>query len=122
MPRRLPRPCSRPGCPELTTERWCDLHRQQEGRSRAPGASRHYGTARWQRLRLLVLHRDPVCVVCGEQPATEADHIIPLARGGDDSMVNLQGVCLVCHSRKTATEGLAFGRCVDGEGGSKTER
>ncbi len=30
MPRKPKRPCSFPGCPELTDGRYCDMHQRQE--------------------------------------------------------------------------------------------
>jgi 5-methylcytosine-specific restriction protein A len=65
---------------------------------------RYYDNARWRRLRLLVLDRDPLCVLCLrsgiETPSTVADHIQP-HNGNYDlmwSMDNLQGLCESCHS------------------------
>lgn len=73
-------------------------------------AQRGYG-ARWQRLSKAVLARDVICQHNGcELPATEADHIIPKPKGGQDTMDNLQGLCKPCHSRKTASEDGGFGR------------
>lgn len=67
----------------------------------------------------MVLARDPLCVMCvseakgqlaGVEPATEADHIVPLRRGGTNELSNLQGLCHRHHSRKTATEDSNFVR------------
>jgi 5-methylcytosine-specific restriction enzyme A len=62
----------------------------------------------------MILRRDPLCkiaILCdGATPSTEVDHIIPLARGGDNSPENLQGACRRCHSHKTATEDSGFAR------------
>ena len=52
----------------------------------------------------MVLHRDPICVICNHAAATDCDHIVPKADGGQDRMENLQGICWDCHSSKTATE------------------
>jgi len=41
---------------------------------------------------------------CGERPSAEADHIVPAAEGGTDSIDNGQGLCLDCHERKTQAE------------------
>jgi 5-methylcytosine-specific restriction endonuclease McrA len=70
---------------------------------------RLYDRRRWRdRLRTLVLARDPLCKIAalrdGTALSTEADHIIPLRRGGDNSMSNLQVACHACHSHKTASE------------------
>jgi 5-methylcytosine-specific restriction endonuclease McrA len=62
----------------------------------------------------MVIARDPLCriaVLCdGTARSTEADHITPKSKGGDDSMENLQGACHQCHSHKTATEDSTFAR------------
>ena len=59
---------------------------------------------RWQRLRLMVLARDPICKICNREPSVDVDHIIPKEDGGPDSMENLQGACHSCHSKKTMKE------------------
>lgn len=73
-------------------------------KSRLSSSQRGYGS-HWRKLRKMVLAAQPICSVgtCF-QPAIEVDHIIPKARGGDDSFSNLQGLCKSCHSRKTAKE------------------
>lgn len=62
----------------------------------------------WRRLREQVLQRDKYlcqCQECKERfvplEANEVDHIIPLARGGTDSMDNLRAINADCHKRKT---------------------
>lgn len=74
---------------------------------RPSAAGRGYGAA-WRKLRRMVLNRDPLCVKCKANGklvyASEADHIIPKSRGGRDSLVNLQGLCKRCHSKKTRKE------------------
>ena len=111
MPSALPRPCSAPACGRLTTGRYCpDHHRdasRRYDRQRGSAAKRGYGRT-WQKLREMVLRRDPVCVLCEQKgltvPATEADHIRPKRDGGEDSLANLQGLCKSCHSNKTLNE------------------
>jgi len=51
-----------------------------------------------------ILQRDPWCVHCGERPSTQADHIKPVAEGGDHSLSNGQGLCEPCHAAKTRRE------------------
>lgn len=73
--------------------------------------SRHkrgYGY-RWQKLRLIILARDPICKICGRAASTDVDHIIPKSKGGLDAVDNLQGLCHSCHSRKTASEDGGYG-------------
>lgn len=118
MPYAPKKPCAQPGCGGLTDARYCARHAHVEAEERAavhrhvdqhrPSASkRGYGHT-WQKLRKLILHRDPVCVMCAREAATEVDHIVALAKGGDNALENLQGLCKSCHSRKTATEDGAF--------------
>ena len=113
MPRTAPKPCTFPGCPAITRGGRCERHqRRTEGdydRKRGTAAQRGYD-ATWRRLRKMVLNRQPICQACGRRPATEVDHIIPKARGGDDSFENLAGLCRPCHSRKTAKEDGGWGR------------
>ena len=42
------------------------------------------------------------CVNCGSKERIELDHIIPLARGGQDIETNLIPVCRGCNARKGA--------------------
>ena len=116
MPWAAPTPCREPGCRAMATSAGrCDQHRRQQRKdmdSRRPNAAaRGYCSARWKRLRLLVLHRDPVCRWPGcQSPSQEVDHITPKSRGGDDSMDNLQGLCRIHHSAKTVAHDGGFGR------------
>ena len=118
MPRALPRPCTTPGCPEITEGGPCPKHlgarRRASDAKRDPKDKSFYNSARWQNLRKLVLHRDPVCTECNQQPSTDVDHRIALAKGGTHSEDNLRGLCGPCHARKTALEDGGFGRQVAG--------
>jgi len=128
MPYRSRYPCGWPGCPEIIRDgRYCEEHskqdQQQQDQDRPTAAARGYG-ARWRRLRGMVLHREPVCrdpfgihaknneVVA----SSEVDHIIPLARGGTNKLINLQALCKSCHSKKTILLDGGLGR----EGGVKS--
>lgn len=61
----------------------------------------------WQRRRRAILRRDPICRACFAAPATEVDHI---GDPSDHSPANLQGLCAVCHGRKTTDQSLAARR------------
>lgn len=51
----------------------------------------------------LVASRDgEFCAKCGSVEKLTVDHITPLSRGGDNSLENLQILCLVCNSKKGA--------------------
>lgn len=58
----------------------------------------------WEKLRLMVLRDQPICAHCQRAPATEVDHIIAKAKGGDNDRANLVGLCKPCHSVKTCRE------------------
>ena len=122
MPTKTRKPCRAPGCPNLclSGESYCDDHKRERDRAydnqRGSTAQRGYG-AKWQRLRVMILARDPLCgdpfgihAEHGElTPATEVDHIRSLRRGRRNTMDNLQALCRECHSRKTALEDGRWG-------------
>ena len=96
------RQCQHAGCGAsvLPPARFCARHRQGE-----PQTSRSvYHKAQHRRWRKLVLARDAICVDCGEALATDADHKVPLSKGGSWALSNGQGLCHRCHSVKTARE------------------
>jgi len=41
-----------------------------------------------------------VCLSCGRVDRLTADHIIPLSIGGDNSLRNIQPLCVFCNSKK----------------------
>jgi 5-methylcytosine-specific restriction endonuclease McrA len=51
--------------------------------------------------------------------SVQVDHIQPLKEGGGNGRANLQGLCLACHSGKTAIVSSGWGAGM-GEGGSKS--
>lgn len=56
---------------------------------------------RAQRLVKATLARyGDVCHLCGRRGATSADHIIPRAHGGDDSLDNLRPAHVSCNSSR----------------------
>jgi 5-methylcytosine-specific restriction enzyme A len=110
------KPCSSPGCSNLTRERYCEQHqhleterRKQYEKKRGTAAQRGYG-ARWRKARKWYLMNNPICVSCGDV-ATVVDHIIP-HKGNYDlfwDKNNWQSLCSSCHSRKTVKEDGGFG-------------
>ena len=120
MPYRPKRPCSYPGCPNLTDGRYCPEHKkimdaQYDMRIRDKGAREFYISHEWKKLRRNFLIEHPFCEECHRQgrltKATVVDHIIPIRQGGpalDEG--NLQALCASCHSRKSVDEGSRYGK------------
>ena len=114
MPYRPKHPCKHPGCGELVTGTYCDVHTPQPMDYRGSAASRGYGRT-WQRESKAYLSRHPWCMECERKgkrtPATEVDHKKP--HKGDARLFwdrdNWQGLCHRCHSIKTAKEDGGFG-------------
>jgi len=118
MPRKPKRPCSYPGCPELTDDRYCEQHqilvnKQYNKHQRDPESNKRYGRS-WKRIRDRYIKTHPLCEECQRQgrltPAEEVHHIIPLANGGSNNKENLMSLCKSCHSRITAQSGDRWGR------------
>lgn len=126
MPRSVGRPCSKNGCPEVVygSETDCPEHKRERQRlsefKRNERPSRQYAvkqtnTARYRKARKMFLARNPLCVECQRngivKASAELDHIIP--HKGDPMLFwdqdNWQGLCVSCHSRKTATEDGGWG-------------
>lgn len=108
MPYRAPKPCSVPGCGELTHSGRCEAHTRQAEQARGTAKQRGYDRRHELLFRERVLTRDPVCVLCGRRWATQADHY-PLsrrelvARGmNPNDPDNGRGLCGPCHSKATA--------------------
>ncbi len=92
-----------PNMPQSHSEQKQARRRRTVDQARASASERGYDR-RWQRLRKLILHRDPICKICDRVSSTDVDHIIPKAQGGEDTEENLQGLCHACHSKKTTGE------------------
>lgn len=74
------------------------IYKQHE-RLRGKTAERGYGGT-WKRLRLMVLHRQPICGEPGcNQPAEDVHHVDGNPR--NNLMENLQGLCHRHHSMLT---------------------
>lgn len=43
-----------------------------------------------------------VCLACGATERLTPDHIVPLARGGENVITNIQPLCIDCNRRKNA--------------------
>lgn len=116
MPNRPPIHCPRcqgvhPAgvCPQARAQ--AKAKAQQRSKARGP---RPYNRVAWQRLRRMILARDPICrdpEGC-TQPSTDVDH-----RNGDatdNREDNLWGLCHAHHSKKTAREQGGYGNTQRG--------
>ena len=103
MPTAPARLCSHPGCNKLAKHSHRAAYDERRGSASARGYDRHH-----QRWREMVLHRYPYCRQCDMEGrvtlATEADHVIPLRKGGGWALENGAGLCHSCHSQKTWAE------------------
>ena len=113
MPRKPKRPCSFPGCPNLTDGRFCEEHKKKENKryeryDRNPATKRRYGRA-WKRIRDSYAAEHPLCEQCmavGRYVATAViHHKLPLAEGGTHDRRNLIALCKECHARIHAKNG-----------------
>lgn len=113
LPRKPKRPCSYPGCPNLTDGRFCEEHKREENKryekyDRDPAVRRRYGRV-WKRVRDAYVKEHPFCELCFEKkilvPVEEVHHIKPLSEGGNHSKSNLISLCKSCHARIHAERG-----------------
>lgn len=109
--RRIPKPCRNPTCgAKVEKELFCEDCKNKSGPAIHNYTTRteqkkFYSSATWQKLRLIVLRKNPICQICSNAPACHVDHITRISRGGaalDES--NLQALCRPCHSKKTNAE------------------
>jgi 5-methylcytosine-specific restriction protein A len=108
MPQRPMRPCTHPGCRELTRGGRCERHRRPSWEAEQK-PTRLRGR-RLQRERDRLFSEQPLCVQCQSRGitrvATQRDHIVPLAEGGEDTRDNTQALCDECHEFKSQAEAL----------------
>ena len=85
----------------------CAVHSAGEGwsayKQRHPDRQRYYASSTWRRRRRAHLDAQPTYVRCGAA-ATQADHIIAVALGGDLKNGPLQSMCERCHRDKTVRD------------------
>lgn len=118
MPRKPKRPCSYPGCPNLTDGRFCEKHQREENKryekyDRNPDVHRRYGRV-WKRVRDLYVKEHPFCEECFKKgiivPVEEVHHIKPLSEGGNHNKNNLISLCKSCHARIHASDGSRWNK------------
>jgi 5-methylcytosine-specific restriction protein A len=110
MPEGAWHECRYPHCSgyAIDANGYCDTHSDYDRRALdSPFVHRWTHSARYIRARRSWLVRHPVCAVCKAEAATDLDHVQP-HRGSYAlfwDQANWQGLCHVCHSRKTARGG-----------------
>ena len=107
MPRSPKKPCAYPGCPRLTSKRFCPEHeklnRDQYNRyERSPDINKKYGRA-WKRIRDSYAAAHPLCEMCQREgrlvPTEEVHHKLPISKGGTHDRSNLMSLCRSCHTK-----------------------
>ena len=128
MPSKPKRPCGRPGCRNLTTERYCEehaylaeqqrkeRHRLYDEQHRDKRTAAFYKSVAWERVRQQALIRDHgLCQDCLlEQritPADVVDHIKPLRLFWHLRLTlsNLRSLCNRHHAIKTQEDKRRYG-------------
>ena len=113
MPYKPKRPCSYPGCPNLTDDRYCEEHEKKANAQYEKYGRRYkprvrYG-ADWERARKMYAAEHPFCEECYKRgvltPVEHVHHIKPLEEGGDHSEENLMSLCRSCHAQIHAKRG-----------------
>ena len=118
MPYKPKSPCSYPGCPKLTNNRYCDEHakvaaKQYERYERDREAKNKYN-GRWKKIRARYIHSHPLCERCLAEgrfvEAEQVHHKVPLSEGGTHAESNLQSLCAACHAKTHAERGDRWGK------------
>jgi len=113
------KPCRYNGCPELTSERYCEKHRKEIDGSynKSSRPFKHlYNTSRWRRQREQYLIEHPFCEECKRNGVLTASAIVDhiKAHKGNEELFwkksNWQALCKECHDRKTAKKDGRWGR------------
>jgi 5-methylcytosine-specific restriction protein A len=114
MPSKALKFCCHPGCPELTSTRFCPEH-QKEYEAKWQEKKAEYNKTRessydrgydgdWRRARIAYLKKHPLCEMCLLQdetvPAVMVHHKVAIKDGGkrlDPS--NFMALCNECHEQ-----------------------
>ena len=110
MPHKPLKPCRFPGCPNLTSDVYCEEHTKKVAsdynkNARSPDYNKRYGR-RWRTIRNQYATAHPLCEMCLKEgkytPMEVVHHILPIENGGGNEWSNLQSLCehhhLLIHS------------------------
>ena len=113
------RPCNKIGCNQLTRDRYCEAHtneqaiqtKQYDRYARDEKTVRFYSSNAWKKLRAVIRVRDNgLCQACLKDKrlvaGTLVDHIIPIKQDWSLRLTesNLQLICHSCHEKKKVWE------------------
>ena len=113
MPYKPKRPCSHPGCPNLTHLRFCEEHAKLNARlyekfQRRSDTHKRY-VSQWRKIRKEYLESHPFCKLCRDDgrrtKAEVVHHIKATSEGGSNDRSNLMALCNSCHSLLHAKQG-----------------
>ena len=115
MPWKPLRPCRHPGCPNLSEQAYCEIHRQKvkadvnrnyDRSKRDREMYNFYHSAAWIKLRSIKIKKNPLCEECYKhghlKKASIVDHILPAREYPSNRLDidNLQSLCAACHNKK----------------------
>lgn len=115
MPIAARHPCAMTSCRAVVHTKYCTAHQhlqtkynsEQSRVSRGTTTEQGYGTT-WQKVRLIHLDANPLCVACADRgihrAANEVHHKVSLRQGGRNESDNLQSLCSSHHSKITRSE------------------
>lgn len=92
------RPCLTCGTPARGTR--CPPCQRSHDTHRRPSPNQRGYDAEYRKARRIILATGPACAICGTAPATTADHIVPVSRGGTNELTNLRPACHPCNSAR----------------------
>lgn len=83
-------------------KKYSDIHKaaQHRRRARLRGSGGSYAVVEWENLKKFY---DYTCLDCGfQEPRVQLtpDHVIPVSKGGKNSIENIQPLCLSCNMKK----------------------
>jgi hypothetical protein len=81
---------------QLNPDKRQDMHRRRRA-TKFGAAGDHYTASQFQDL---CSQFDNICLKCGQSKNLTADHVVPLSKGGSDSIDNIQPLCGICNSEK----------------------
>jgi 5-methylcytosine-specific restriction protein A len=101
------RVCTTPTCPVLVSSGRCSGCAGEAEAKRGNATKRGYDAGH-RAFRRKVLRRDPICVLCGIRPSTDADHwpvdrrTLELRGEDPNDPKHGRGLCSLDHKRETA--------------------